>query len=100
MARIGFEKIDGKEGFGSGDGHLWQALSRRHDHRFTKLLLHLKAFIRLVGDTKGQVDGNRRFSRCVGSVSRAVSTQCPDQNSDPDSLDLKVNIFVELQHVC
>jgi len=43
MARIGFEKIDGKEGFGSGDGHLWQALSRRHGHRFAKFLLHLKA---------------------------------------------------------
>jgi len=42
MTRIGFEKIDGKEGFGSGDGHLWQALSRRHDHRFAKFLLHLK----------------------------------------------------------
>ena len=36
------EKIDGKEGFGSGDGHLWRALSRRHDHRFGKFLLHLK----------------------------------------------------------
>ena len=43
MARIGFEKIDGKEGSGSGDGHLWQALSRRHGHRFGKFLLHLKA---------------------------------------------------------
>jgi len=36
------EKIDGKEGLGSGDGHLWRALSRRHDHRFGKILLHLK----------------------------------------------------------
>ena len=25
-----------------GDGHLWRALSRRHDHRFGKFLLHLK----------------------------------------------------------
>ena len=26
--------------------------------------------------------------------------QCTDQNSDSDSVDLKVNIFVELQHFC
>ena len=26
--------------------------------------------------------------------------QCTDQNSDSINLDLKVNIFVELQHVC
>ena len=42
MAGYQIEKIDGKEGFGSGDGHLWRALSRRHDHRFAKFLLHLK----------------------------------------------------------
>ena len=36
-------------------------------------------------------------------VRQAVSVagcQCPDQNSKSDSLDLKVNIFVELQHFC
>ena len=43
MAGYQIEKIDGKEGFGSGDGHLWRALSRLHDHRFGKFLLHLKA---------------------------------------------------------
>ena len=43
MARDQIEKIDGQEGLGSGDGRLWGALSRRHDHRFGKFLLHLKA---------------------------------------------------------
>ena len=43
MARDQIEKIDGQEGLGSGDGHLWRDLSRRHDHRFGKFLLHLKA---------------------------------------------------------
>jgi len=63
-----------------------------------------------------EADQRRRPSKSIGasvdwaaaaaivkrppSKSKTFPSQCTDQNSDSDSVDLKVNIFVELQHVC
>jgi hypothetical protein len=61
-----------------------------------------------MNDPGGRVDdgpSSRNVQNWAGQNIRNIDNliagkQCPDQNSDSIGVDLKVNSFVELQHVC